>query len=343
MNSIALVENNMLSLEPVLTDILPPQLPFARFKQLVLSNFERTPKLVQCTPQSVTHSVITHAVLGLEPDGVTGNAFLIPYKVKRVMTCNAQIGYKGYGTMADRSAWTLDGVLIRKNDLFIHRPASQVDLITHEPAGLSDQERGPIVGAYAIAKHLHRAQRAVVMSIEEIYKIRDKSPSYKFGTESLWRNPDSLPAMVRKTPVRALGGIMPVRSLMMAAAMETQQELGHSSYITVDKQVMVGDSAVDLPGQDESQTGEQGMRDITPPVYAICRTSDRTKFDDFTSADVWLSAIKKIVDENEPDRVSKFYELNKHNINFARLNGAEAEADQAMECIDRKRGTETND
>lgn len=328
MSSLTVIENNLVTLEPVLTDILPANLPVPRFKQLVLSNFERNKVLTECTPQSITNSVISLAVLGLEPDGITGQSYLLPFKNKGTRLAQPVVGYKGYATMADRSGYTLDGVLIRQNDRFIQRPADPLEPIIHEPAGLTEKERGPIIGAYAIAKHQNRPPRVHVMSLEEIHKVRDNSPGYKFGSQSLWKNPDVYPAMVRKTPVRVLGGQMPVRPLQLAATMEMQHDLGRSSYITAGGQVMAENTSIDVPEAEE----EPPMTDITPaPEYAINYSkTDKEKVKFFNNATIWEQTLKELADSH-PDKIDMIMDINEGNLRFAERHGAANESQAVKE------------
>src|SRR5215472_6358831 len=84
-----------------------------RLIRSVLVSVERNPKLMHCTRQSLFNAAMSAACLGLECDGVTGQAFLIPFEVRGTPTAQLVIGYKGYNTMAARSGITITGEVVR--------------------------------------------------------------------------------------------------------------------------------------------------------------------------------------------------------------------------------------
>lgn len=90
---------------------LPKHLTADRMARLALTAFSTTPKLQECTPQSIAASVMTASTLGLEP-GVNGQGYLIPYwdNRKRVTICTFVPGWKGLVDIANRSGrctvWT---------------------------------------------------------------------------------------------------------------------------------------------------------------------------------------------------------------------------------------------
>ncbi len=74
-----------------------------RMLRLCVNAVKKTPRLAECDPKSVLGAMMTSAALGLEPNTVQQQAFLIPYK-KRVKVgdnwidtydCQFQIGYRG--------------------------------------------------------------------------------------------------------------------------------------------------------------------------------------------------------------------------------------------------------
>ena len=66
--------------------------------RVTLSNMLRNPNLMQCTQASVLQAVMTSCALGLEPDGVSGQAYLVPYKD----VCTLIPGYRGLIDLAVR-------------------------------------------------------------------------------------------------------------------------------------------------------------------------------------------------------------------------------------------------
>src|SRR5689334_8691698 len=92
-----------------------------RLVRTVLISVERTPKLRECSMESVVMAATTFAVLGLEVDGVTGQGFLLPFKGK----VQPVTGYKGYNTLGHRAGLTITGGLYREGDEFDYAEGSR--------------------------------------------------------------------------------------------------------------------------------------------------------------------------------------------------------------------------
>jgi phage RecT family recombinase len=69
---------------------LPNHLKPDRMLRIALTCFSTNPDLRKCTAQSILASIVVASQLGLEP-GVTGQAYLIPYKT----TCTLIPGWQG--------------------------------------------------------------------------------------------------------------------------------------------------------------------------------------------------------------------------------------------------------
>lgn len=84
---------------------LPHHLKADRMVRLALTCFSTTPKLRNCTAQSILASIVVASQLGLEP-GINGQGYLIPYK----NTCTFVPGWQGLVGLLNNSgratAWT---------------------------------------------------------------------------------------------------------------------------------------------------------------------------------------------------------------------------------------------
>src|SRR5262245_12059070 len=78
---------------------LPKHLTAARMIRVVLGAMQRTPELLNCTPESVLVAIMQSAALGMEPDGILGQGYLIPYGRQ----CQFIIGYRGLCQLARQS------------------------------------------------------------------------------------------------------------------------------------------------------------------------------------------------------------------------------------------------
>lgn len=226
MGSLVLVERELTARLPAFTQILPRQLTAERLMRTVLVACERTPKLLECTQQSIVASATTAAVLGLEVDGVTGQGFLIPYK----QAAQFQIGYKGYPTIAARSGLSINAAAVREGDEFDYELGT--DGFVHHKPMLAAKIGRKIIATWAIATASGRPPLIAVMSYPEVLAIKEKSPGAR-KQDSPWNdiNGPGHEAMVVKTGIRRLGRTVPVVAMQLAAALDGAQEAGHTAYL----------------------------------------------------------------------------------------------------------------
>lgn len=98
---------------------LPQAMDAARFIRLVLTEVKRTPKLQQCSMDSVLGGLMLSAQLGLEPGGVLGQCYLIPRNIKgQGLTAVFQLGYHGLTELAARNGWVVTSGAVGEGDLF---------------------------------------------------------------------------------------------------------------------------------------------------------------------------------------------------------------------------------
>ena len=113
-NELAVLETQLRPLAPHFAQVLGKTMPVERLMRTVMISVERLPMLLTCDRQSIFNAAMSAACLGLEVDGVTGQAYLIPFKGRAQLV----IGYKGYNTMAARSGITITGKVVREGDDF---------------------------------------------------------------------------------------------------------------------------------------------------------------------------------------------------------------------------------
>ena len=170
---------------------LPKHLSPDRMVRIALTAFRMNPKLAQTDPRSVFAAVIQSSQLGLEV-GLMGEAHLVPFGSQ----CQLIPGYQGLMKLARNSGIVQDiyGHEVRVNDKFDIVLGLNRTLV-HEPlkkSGFpsSDDERGTIVGFYAVAVFKDGTRTFHAMSKEQIEQVRDNSRGYqmakKYGKESPW-------------------------------------------------------------------------------------------------------------------------------------------------------------
>ena len=200
---------------------LPRHLTPDRFLRVALTAAMRVPKLAQCTQDSVTQCLLQCSQFGLEPDG--RRAHLIPFEDKRNnrTVCTLILDYKGLVELAMRSGLVshLHADVVREGDLFSY---SLGEIKEHVPWFLRrDREKpdqpGQDIAVYAFARMRDGASAVAVMSIDEVYAIRDGSQGYKawragYVKSSTW-DPDNWVAeqeMKKKTALRRLTKMLPL-------------------------------------------------------------------------------------------------------------------------------------
>lgn len=230
-NPLMVLERQLAPLAPRFEEALSGMMPVKRLMRTLMVSCERLPQLLDCNRQSLINAAMSAAVLGLEVDGVTGQAYLLPFAGKAQLV----IGYKGFNTLAARSDITITGGVVREGDVF------DFDLgegwVTHKPT-LGSKTR--IVAAWAKASHLRRPAVVVVLGIEELMAVKAKSPGAK-RNDSPWNDPMiGFPAMCEKTAKRRLARSLPLNTMQLAARMdEAVDEQGKSAWITPDRGTVI--------------------------------------------------------------------------------------------------------
>lgn len=211
---------------------LPKHINPERMARIALTAFRMTPKLGECDPRSVFAAVIQSSQLGLEV-GLMGEAHLVPFGKQ----CQLIPGYTGLMKLARNSGLVVDiyAEAVRINDKFALKLGMARDL-QHEPLTApggfpaSDEERGEVVGFYAVGVLKDGSKTFVAMSRKEVEKIRDGSKGYKaakqYNKESPW-DTDFVP-MGKKTLIRSLCKWLP-KSPELATALALDDNAGRQN------------------------------------------------------------------------------------------------------------------
>jgi recombination protein RecT len=205
-----------------------------RWERVIVSTVARTPKLQECaaTPQgiaSLLQAIQQAAQLGLEPTGVLGSAYLVPFRTGNKdktgrktegfhMEAQLIVGYRGLIDLARRSNQieSIEARVVYSNDRFHARFGTATE-IEHEPAW--EGERGAIKAFYAVAKLKGGQTQIEIMTKAEVDAIRGRSKS---GQDGPWVT--DYPEMGRKTVVRRIAKYLPLTP-EMADAFATDNDL----------------------------------------------------------------------------------------------------------------------
>lgn len=196
---------------------LPKHVSKERFSRVLMTSVVQNPALLDAKRVTLFQSAMTIAQLGLLPDAVLGEAYLVPYKDK----VQPQIGYKGMLKLARQSGQisTVETGIIHSKDEFIWEMGVESKFSVKPALG----DRGEPIAVFAILRYKDGGFEYEVMTVDEIEKIRKASPS---GNSPAWKN--SWGEMARKTVLRRVLKRAPLstEAAQAVAFDEAQEERG---------------------------------------------------------------------------------------------------------------------
>lgn len=216
---------------------LPKHLTVDRLLRVIITACQNNPRLLECDLTSLCSAAMSCAQLGLEPDGVLGQAYLIPFKNKVQFIA----GYKGLITLARNSGEvsTVYAHVVRENDHFYYEYGSNKRL-EHKPA---KKNRGDIIGFYSFADFTDGSNHFEYLSNEEVLEIRDDSLGWKAfqagrAKESTWNSKSGYVEMGRKTLIRRIAKYLPL-SVQRAVEISSLNESGKIANISEEGGIVI--------------------------------------------------------------------------------------------------------
>lgn len=214
---------------------LPKHLTADRLLRVAMTSIQKTPKLLDCTPQSLLACVMTCAQLGLEPDQFLGQAYLVPFKNTKNETviCTLIPGYRGYIALARRSGevQSVSSQVVYSKDHFslqygIEEKLEHVPYEPDEKELESKTPRGDFRGVYVIFKYKDGSYSFDYMGKGEIDRIRKRSKSANDGP---WVT--DYDEMAKKTVIKRHVKLAPLSvEFAHAAALEDRANAGESQF-----------------------------------------------------------------------------------------------------------------
>lgn len=241
--------------EDQITKALARQLDPGQFIRICLTTYQRGgDDMFKADPRSFIAACIEAAQLGLKPDGVLQEAYLIPRFNKHLdcVVVNMQLGYRGLMKLARRSQEIADltaEVVYENDDFHVHLGTDR--RIDHTPWWvLKREEAGEVVAAYATAKMRGDAATVSFKALprKEIDKARSLSQTNQF-----WGN--HFDAMARKTAMRRLCTWLPLTGDMERAV--ARDSIRSEGGIDEDLRSIIDTMARERPGKS--------VEDLIPP------------------------------------------------------------------------------
>lgn len=171
--------------------------------RLAVFEFSRTKGLRDCSPDSIYTSLILSAQIGLEPSGIRGDAYLVPFKG----VCTLIPGWRGLIKLARRSGAVKSfySHLVYEGDEFDVTLGTDVK-VHHKPILRQSQGvRGDIIAAYAVAKMPEGECDVEVIPVSDLEYIKSKSAGRNNPAYGDWED-----QMFRKAPIRRLAKRLPL-------------------------------------------------------------------------------------------------------------------------------------
>jgi len=253
-------------MKPQIQLALPRHVSPDRMLRIVLTTVQRTPKLLECTRESLLGCIVQCAQLGLEPDGLLGHAYLIPFFNNRQNQheCQLIVGYKGLLKLARQSGEiaSISARVVHEKDVFEFEYGLE-EKLRHIPS--MDEDPGPLLYAYAIFRLKDGATHFDVMSFREIEAIRKRSKS---GNNGPWVT--DFEEMAKKTVLRRASKMSPASiedRMARAIALDEKADAG------ISQQIEESDDSAEVAARMESSG--QFSDDKAPVEFVISTLKQR--------------------------------------------------------------------
>jgi len=214
--------------------------------KIAVAAAQRTPLLLECTPQSVVRAVIQGAELGLTPGSALNQAYLVPFKNKKTQQYEAQliVSAQGLSELAYRSGLisTIQSEVVYEGDVFEFE-LGLAPKLKHIPSGLTE-DSAHITHAYMVVTLKDGGQVFRVFTRSQIDRIRGRSQARDYGP---WVT--DYAEMARKTVVKNGMKYVP-KSIEVARAVQQDNaiESGDWSGVEFDApEALDGIAAPELP------------------------------------------------------------------------------------------------
>ena len=197
----------------------------------------RSPKLMQCTTESLARCLVDAASLGLYIGSTLGQCYPVPFRNKNLKPpidheAQFMLGYQGMCELVRRSGEveSISAEIVYEKDFYRHQKGTN-PILEHIPFGYDPKDaaavlsgkfdRGKPIFGYAVAQFKGGGVHVETMTIDQIEKRRARSRASGDGP---WVT-DWLP-MARKTMIRAIFPFLPkTPDLIRAMAMDDRVEM----------------------------------------------------------------------------------------------------------------------
>ena len=247
---------------------LPRHITPDRLLRVTMTSIRTTPKLLECSIQSMYACVMGCAQLGLLPDGFLGQAYLVPFFNSKANNgrgrLDAQLipGYRGLITLARNSGEVkdVDAQVVYKNDPFKISFGTNRH-IEHSPC--LDGERGDPMGSYAVFWLIDNTPTFDFMTTSDIEKVRAVSKASNSGPwVKFWAE------MAKKTIIRRKSKTIPM-------SVEKPEANRFATAVALDDIAAIGKSQLPMLLDEPEQDDE--VIDVSGPSALAAAASEKSR------------------------------------------------------------------
>ena len=201
-------------------EVAPKHFNVERLVKLAQASLSRTPKLAQCTGESLLIQLMRCAELGLEPNSPLGGIHLVPFENKRTgkVECQGIIDYRALVALARRSDQisAIAARVVYSRDEF---DPVETETGVHFTFKQAEGDRGEMVKVFAYARLKTGEVQFDQMSKADVDKIRARSRASSSGP---WVT--DYDEMAKKTVLRRLCKLLPLTTEAAAIIAEEETE-----------------------------------------------------------------------------------------------------------------------
>lgn len=190
-----------------------------RFRMAVLEAVSKTPALIECTPVSIVQAALEAAALGLEPTGILGGAYLVPYKNHGTKEAKLIVGYRGYIDLIHRAGAvkSIEARVVYEGDAF-DVEFGTTKRIRHVPYFVRGTDQGDRRFVYWIAE----VDGETIFDVLPMTTIEKARKASRAGDDGPWTN--WYDEMAKKTAIRRAVSILPISVYEARRAVQLENE-----------------------------------------------------------------------------------------------------------------------
>jgi len=218
-----------------------------RLGRVFMTEVRKTPKLMQCSQQSLAAALMQSAELGLEFGSAIGHIYMIPFKNEATTI----IGYRGLLELMRRSGEvkSLSVHVVYEADKFDYE-LGLVERLSHKPSTKPVNERGQITHSYFVAHFNNGGHHIEIMDKSEIDAIRNSSMG---KNHTPWTQ--HYAEMAKKSVIRRAAKLMPSKIMPVNAFQDLEKEdVIEGEWITQEEAPALEAGKMDIGKQEATAT-----------------------------------------------------------------------------------------